>query len=313
MINILYCFDKRYTTQAFVSMFSVLQNFTKKVNFHIIYSDETNHLVAPEKIQNHRNLNSIKIYRFNSKKINYFNLENSHVSEATFYRIFLEEYIEDDVDFLLYLDCDVVCVADGIDDISENIKCLMKSNLAISAVTEFSRSNNIDHFSRISMEGEKYFNAGVMLINFKTWKNTNIKEKCLDAINHLNESAKYWDQDILNFVIKGQYYEMNPILNSVRNVHISLNKPETIKNTVFFHFAGSSKPWSIRGPYFEGFELFQKNFRLLFGKKYFLTSHASENNFKVFISLLRNIKILNIEYKILFLIKVLWRVITNKT
>ena len=38
MLNFLYAFDKNYNTQAFVSIYSVLQNVTEKINLYLILS-----------------------------------------------------------------------------------------------------------------------------------------------------------------------------------------------------------------------------------------------------------------------------------
>ena len=40
-MNFLYCFDKNYNIQALVSIYSLLENITEKINIHIIHNQGT--------------------------------------------------------------------------------------------------------------------------------------------------------------------------------------------------------------------------------------------------------------------------------
>ena len=52
MLNFLYAFDKNYNNQAFVSIYSVLQNISEKINLYLIL-DETNiGIDIPSKVKN---------------------------------------------------------------------------------------------------------------------------------------------------------------------------------------------------------------------------------------------------------------------
>ena len=42
-------------------------------------------------------------------QLDLYNMEGAHVTEATFYRIFLERHLSFD-DYVTYLDCDVICI-----------------------------------------------------------------------------------------------------------------------------------------------------------------------------------------------------------
>ena len=39
MLNFLYCFDQNYNIQALVSIYSLLENITEKINIHIIHKE----------------------------------------------------------------------------------------------------------------------------------------------------------------------------------------------------------------------------------------------------------------------------------
>ena len=67
---------------------------------------------------------------------------NAHVSEATYYRLFIEDYLPSEIDNFLYLDADIICCNDPIPILDEIIFKLKKSNKIISAVSEIKNNND---------------------------------------------------------------------------------------------------------------------------------------------------------------------------
>ena len=109
MLNFLYAFDKNYNIQAFVSIYSVLQSITEKINLFLILDDTNIDISIPLKIQNHKNIKSIVIKKIEINE-NLYNLEESHVSKATFYRLFISDLFDDKEQKFIYLDSDIICV-----------------------------------------------------------------------------------------------------------------------------------------------------------------------------------------------------------
>ena len=91
-MNFIYCFDTNYNSQAFTSIISLLDCVDKKIDIFIIHNDENFDKKIPKKINNHRNLNSYIFIVFRNR-ILLPNIPNTHVSEATYYRLFLENYL----------------------------------------------------------------------------------------------------------------------------------------------------------------------------------------------------------------------------
>ena len=82
-----------------------------------------------------------------------------HISEATYYRL-LNEYLPNDLDYIIYVDADIICYRDPIPLIKEEIKKLSKSKYIISARTEVFREKEIEpHWERLGLKGDRYFNA----------------------------------------------------------------------------------------------------------------------------------------------------------
>ena len=107
MVNILYCFDNNYNLQAYTSIVSLLDYAKSKVNINIIHRQGILLEDIPKVITNHKNLSSIKLNKFNIDKANFPNIENAHVSEATYYRIYLDNFLDKSVDDILYVDADI--------------------------------------------------------------------------------------------------------------------------------------------------------------------------------------------------------------
>ena len=102
-LNFLYCFDSNYHNQAFTSIHSLLENVSKKINIFVIHNREFSVTELPDSIANHNNLKNFKSYKFVDKEHTFPNLENAHLSEATYYRLFIENYLPSDIQKLIYL------------------------------------------------------------------------------------------------------------------------------------------------------------------------------------------------------------------
>ena len=118
-LHFVYCFDDGYNRQGFTSIFSLLENIDRQIIINIIHSSSNLEKLIPNLILDHKNLKKIIIHKFNHK-INHFpNLGYGHVSEATYYRLFLNEFIDDEVDNLIYLDADVLCLKNPSEEIEK--------------------------------------------------------------------------------------------------------------------------------------------------------------------------------------------------
>ena len=99
----LYCFDENYNKQAFTSMISLLENLESPVEINIIHPDENLMKEVPLRILNHPKLIKLNIHNFINAGYDFPNIDDSHVSEATYYRLFIEDYIEKEVSFIVAL------------------------------------------------------------------------------------------------------------------------------------------------------------------------------------------------------------------
>ena len=174
---------------------------------------------------------------------------NDHVSIATYYRIYFPKLLPQNVDKVLFLDGDVLCV----DTINEFYNTDLRDYSC--AVIHDERNDDPKNFRRLKYPKENgYFCAGVMLINLEWWREHNVMQNCLDYIAREPESCLWHDQDALNHVLndtvlwadfrynlmQGFFFEKTDMLISER---FYKEIDSAVKNPCILHFSSTYKPW----------------------------------------------------------------------
>ena len=95
----------------------------------------------------------------------------------------------------------------------DSFELLKKSDQIIGCITEMKKSENAIKFNNLKMVGDNYFNAGVMIIDFKKWTKNNIQSGLLKKMNEIYKEVEFWDQDVMNSYFDGKYLEINTNLN----------------------------------------------------------------------------------------------------
>jgi lipopolysaccharide biosynthesis glycosyltransferase len=162
--------------------------------------------------KNFKNLKIISIQINEYKEFSkYINLKDK--SKVLLYRLILSNYINEDK--VLFMDCDTIINW----DISELYFTDLWSNLiwaskdcVLRDISEL-KNNNIN----------KYFNAGIQLINLKKWKKERIWERALDFLNKNCKKLPFYDQDTLNIILKDNRLQLSPKWNWI-NISTFTNK-----------------------------------------------------------------------------------------
>lgn len=267
-MNFLYCFDNNYNIQASISIHSLLEHLETKADIHIIHKDPPSFIKLMGKIKKHKNLSNIYIHKFN-KSMDFPKLEESHVSEATYYRIFISDYLDENIEHLIYLDADTVVVNNIESELMSISKDLNISDNVIAAKTDV----NLSKHSKKLTGNERYFNAGVMFINYKKWVSNNCLEGLLLKMKEIQNEIIFWDQDVLNAYFNGVYLEINESYNYKVDVDDSNQGKIDTKNIKILHYVGKSKPWTVRGASKDNSIHYQNKYNELF----FLPYHISNN------------------------------------
>ena len=306
MSNYLYCFDENYNFQAFSSIISLLDKVSKKINIYVIHKNENSDDFFPRIIKEHVKLNNLIVYKFDKDIVNFPNLYDAHVSEATYYRLFCTEYLPNNLETILYIDADIICVNDPTKYIESNTLNLIDNKYVISAKTEVLKTSSTEvDFDRLDMESSKYFNAGVMNMKLSHWKN--LEFNLNQMFEEFHEKLNFWDQDLLNNIFDGNYLELDKRLNHVLDfsfleyIKEKQDTNEIITDNMFIHFAGSHKPWSVNGIMCNLSEIYQKEFRKISTNNFHITHKIRSYSLLVFYRNLINLKFFRIEKKGMFL------------
>lgn len=238
-IPIVLAADYRYAEQVTTTIKSILAH-NSFVKFYLIHND------FPSEWFSHINQKMTPFHsEIISKRIDVSHFEHfsqytyPHIlSSATFFRYAIPSVIDEDK--LLYLDSDLV--------VNGNLTSLFNIDLEhhyIAAVKDIIADK---YHKKVNI-----FNAGVMLINNKLWKQENITEKAFQLSHQLLSSIENGDQDILNILFKDKWLKINRgynyqigvdgIFKKSKQTHYLEDLGDNIPLIV--HYVTELKPWKI--------------------------------------------------------------------
>lgn len=249
-IHIVFCIDKNYVQHCAVTVTSIFSNtIASNISISIIYSNINDKSKSKLESYIKKYTSNVKFILINESKLKRFPVSD-HITLASYYRIFLADLLDTEIKKVLYLDCDLIVKKDIL-----NLWNVDISDYSHAAALE----NGLDIIHKNALgilNNDNYFNAGVMLINLEYWRNNDISKKSFEFIQNEFNKIKFWDQDVLNFVLQSQWF----VIDQTWNANEILFKPHLWKTRKFnqikcqafekarldpaiVHFTGTHKPW----------------------------------------------------------------------
>ncbi len=275
MFTFIYCFDKNYNIPAVVSISSLLEKVNEKINIVIVHNEKETFYEYEKFFKGHQNLHNFELKTIETSELSFPNTNNKHISEATYYRMYLDK-----IDFsyqftkCVYLDSDIICINNPITYFENIYSKLENQNIPLAARTEHIKLGNLekDHefFERNNLSSVNYFNAGVLVFNFQEWLSKDYFKLLRDLQENYSGTLKYWDQDLLNILINGNYIEMNNFSNFHLGADWNFPWPVIDELALFIHYQGKAKPWEISCIYDSSSKFFQNTYRKIFNNKIYL-------------------------------------------
>lgn len=247
-MNIVYCLDNNYVPFCGTSIESVCENNPEGIQFHIISAS-----LSPI---NKNNLKEIVTKYDNS--ISFYDVEdnilegcvikkNDYVSIATYLRILIPIILPQQIDKVLYLDCDLIVCRSLSELFQEDIH-----NYACAAALD-AMTDNIITYNRLQYDSSSgYFNAGVIFMNLTYWRMHDITNKMFQFMKTFPERLLWLDQDVINGVLLNKikrlpfkYNMMDAFYRtdlSLRQSYLDEISRDRLR-AVIIHFTSSSKPW----------------------------------------------------------------------
>ena len=144
-MNFVYAFDENYNIQGFVAIKSLLDKVDRNLDVHILHKNPDTFNEFLNELTNHKNINTINIHEFISKDLNFPNIENRHVSEATYYRLYINKYLPESLENVIYLDSDILCLNNPLPYLDIVIQEMNKKDNLLCARTEHIKNKNNEY------------------------------------------------------------------------------------------------------------------------------------------------------------------------
>lgn len=223
MITVLYTASNAYLPYLGISLVSLLcHNQREKVRTYIVLLEPSQNnlekLKEVEKKYANCELHIIDGTPF-VEKMKKMRMIQYRKSYAPNLRLFFGQYIDKDVDRLLYLDCDTIVM----DSLTELFAMPME---CVGGVVLDSLGSEYKHCLGYADE-EPYFNAGVLLINVRKWNEMHYTEKLFAMMANRKYVHANLDQDYMNQLLHNEIQILGPQYN-LQPHHMCL------KNDVYF-------------------------------------------------------------------------------
>lgn len=258
-MHIFFTINDNYTQHLCVLIASILKNSTTLDDFHFYVLHDG--CLSEFSKNNIKSLRNIKEFYIDFVEVNddrVYDCEQSsnpemfHTSKEVYFRYILPN-INENINRLLYLDVDCI--------VEDSLNKFYNSNFKgkYIGVVDDGNYNSYEYYKK-SFGVEHPFNAGVLLINAKKWREDSIIDNLFfnTKIFTLSKKIMYQDQDVLNYTLKNKLIRLNPKFN-VQFSTLTNNTNETSYNHIDLHFAnlnpaiihytGVGKPWDERGVY----------------------------------------------------------------
>lgn len=263
VMHVVYASDDKFAEIMGVSMVSLLENNKDMRDIIVYILDSGISEVNKEKIngisQKYNRSFPLWIKATNiSDKLN-MNVEVDRGSLSQYARLFVSSVLPEDLDRVLYLDCDII--------INRSLSELWTLNLNGKTIAALMDAFSRQYRPNIGLKDKDImFNSGVMLIDLNKWKSQNIEKKLLKFISDKKGVIQQGDQGALNAVLSYDTYCFDPCYNSetvfydfnYKEMMIYRDPPEfyseneiknAVENPAIIHFTTSflsERPW-IKG------------------------------------------------------------------
>ena len=276
MIPIVFAVNNTYVKQLSTAIASIIKNsLQNSFEFNILSCDISDKNIS--KLKNFVNKLSgrkseIKIMDMNSC-IQEMDLEKymsrrddyQYISKETYFRFFIPELFPS-YEKILYLDADIIVLDDISKLFNENIDGYYAGVVQDTVLEVFIEDKTIKTKTKPKMDYEtyfkeklkktnqKYFNAGVLLLNLSKIRNENAIEKLWDYTAK-QSPLEFQDQDVLNSVWENDVKYLDYKWNTLKDLNWFANQIkdkskrnlllQTYKKPSVFHYVGSNKPWLV--------------------------------------------------------------------
>lgn len=239
IVPIFYACDDAFVKFTIISIRSMLENASpdRFYRFHILITDvsERSRRVAKELERENAEIIFEDVTSYLTAIEKKLPLRD-YYSKTTYYRLFIADMFPQ-YDKAIYIDSDTVVLG----DISELYDTDLKDNY-VGAVTERVMTD-VDVYGRyveqvLGIDRYAYFNAGLLLLNCKQFRNNDLLKKFGDLLSVYNFAVTQ-DEDYLNLMCKDRVLHLDRKWNTEILPQFEIDPTKV----AIFHYIMVSKPW----------------------------------------------------------------------
>lgn len=241
-IPIFYACDERFLKFTVVSMHSLIQNASKDYHYtiYILHSDISEEAQKRAKELEQENVSIIFTDVSERLEEIHSNLPiRDYYSKTTYFRLFIADMYPE-YDKAIYIDSDTIVQGDISElyntDPGENWLCACHEQAMV----------QIDHYGTyvekvVGVSRHNYFNAGVLLINCRKARESQVLRKFLAKLSEYDFVVTQ-DEDYLNLICKDHIKWLDQRWNT--EVYCAFDYP--IEEAHILHYIMVSKPWHYK-------------------------------------------------------------------
>lgn len=248
-MNLLFSIDDTYVDQWKVTLFSIVHNSNfQELSVYILQKEA---LTRNAEILDFCKRLGVTYYPVIIGKDEFQDAPTSkRYPETIYYRLLAHEYLPQNLDKVLYIDADILCLND-ISTIYEmkldDFLYAAASHIADSNIRDLINKARLGNFGATS-----YVNSGVLLMNLEQIRKTVKREDIMDYIATNGPLLFLPDQDVLNalyghqiLLVADEIYNFDARYHAYYYAKTAglIDADWIVQNTVFLHYCGKDKPW----------------------------------------------------------------------
>lgn len=234
-LNLIFTIDEKYIQHFTVTLISIIEN-NRDIKLTVFVIHDINNFTFLSKVLDFfkakYNL-SISLLSIDNSLFEHYTI-TYHVSKATYFRLMMADLIPEHIDHAVFLDSDIV--VNGSLGAFADLE--FKDNYLFAVTEDEIYLDNVIRLNKLGIPAEKYFNAGVMVLNLKAWRAHNVSKELISIAKKYAKELLWWDQDVLNMFFYDKWEKLPSKYNEKNIINTLAETP------VIVHYTGSIKPWN---------------------------------------------------------------------
>ncbi|MCY3045364.1 glycosyltransferase family 8 protein [Aerococcus urinae] len=251
-MNLLFAVDDHYVEPMLTTLYSIYKNTAK--HDYQVYILQKQPLAAHDKID--RFLQAMGM-TYHPVLIDPDIFQDAPVSkrypETIYYRLLAHYFLPDQLERILYLDADILCINDLVPLYETDLGDHLYGAASHAKLTKI--TDQINKLRLGNSQADHYYNSGVLLMNLKVIRQKVKAEDIFEFIKENRYQLILPDQDVLNalysqyiFDLPDHFYNYDVRYSKLYELISEGEWPPdwVVNHSVLLHFCGKKKPWQSR-------------------------------------------------------------------